>query len=221
MRTASGPAVNDSSSKKGNGVQPRATRRRGIRPITMVIAGLLLLLSLASMGAAYFGIWPPKAGNSETIAEKWNRTRTATPLAQRALGLKIDKLGAPTKDGDTVVVRLHVTNNVKASPIATGTPQAGAPAPPAEPATVKNGLINVIFYNETNGQQVVVGSGIGSVVDLAPGQSKDIEVRATAVRDFSPATKYEAFADSVWTDKDPVKAAESTPGSSPSGSPTP
>ena len=171
MRTASGPAVNDSSSKKGNGVQPRATRRRGIRPITMVIAGLLLLLSLASMGAAYFGIWPPKAGNSETIAEKWNRTRTATPLAQRALGLKIDKLGAPTKDGDTVVVRLHVTNNVKASPIATGTPQAGAPAPPAEPATVKNGLINVIFYNETNGQQVVVGSGIGSVVDLAPGQS--------------------------------------------------
>ena len=55
-------------------------------------------------------------------------------------------------------------------------------------------------------------------MDLKYGESKTIDVVSTPVENYSEATKYEAFPDYVWTDKDPQL---STPGAGPTPATTP
>lgn len=211
MQTAPGQAVKNSSNRDSGTSGARRARRRGLNPWTIAIAGILLFVSVAAMVLVFFGYWPPKAAGV-TVAQRWMALRTATPSVQRAMGLQVEKLGPPRKDGDTIIVRLKVTNKVLANAAIQGTPTPGDATPTAAPAAVYNGTISVIFYNvDASGNQVIVGGGVGSVVDLPYGQSKEIEVRATPVSDFSDATQYDAFPENVWTDKDPKKGGNGAP----------
>jgi hypothetical protein len=173
------------------------------------------------MGLWIFGQWPPKSPEvSKTVAQQWEESRTATPGIQHANGLKVEKVGTPVAISDTVTVTLKVTNNVMmpGPDKGTPTPRPGDPTPEPLPATVLHGTIRVLFYNEVNGRQVIVGGGWGNVNNLKYGESQTIEVVSTGVQDYSSATQYEAFPDYVWTDKDPVPT---TPSSGPTNAATP
>jgi hypothetical protein len=140
---------------------------------------------------------------------------------QYASGLKVEKVGEPRSDGDTVTVTVKVTNNVMMPGPEKGTPTPKPGDPPAArvPATVLSGSIRVIFYEERDGRQEIVGGGYGNVVNLRPGESKQIEIVCTPVKNFSKSTRYEAFPDYVWTDKDPVKTTPEVTGPTPAATP--
>jgi hypothetical protein len=212
LQTAPGQVVEDNSSRGAGRPRARRARRLPVSTTTLAIAGILAVLSIGIMLLALLGIWPPKSTQpNESITDVWTRIRTATPAWNYATGLTIEKIGAPRKEGDNVIVRLRVTNNVKVPAALEGTPTPGAATPTPGPANLYNGTVVVVFYNEEGGRQKIVGSGLGNVTDLAYGQSKEIDVVATAVEGFSEATKFESFPDSVWTDKDPVKASTPAP----------
>jgi len=148
-----------------------------------MIAVILFLVAIAAMIAAFTGVWPPKSKTEPTVAERWQAQTSATPMVQRASGLKVEKLGAPTKQGEDVVVRLKVTNQVQASAVVTGTAIANAVTPTAGPANLDSASIRVLFYNvDDNGNQMVIGGTVGSVVDLPYGESREIEVPPAASR---------------------------------------
>jgi hypothetical protein len=183
--------------------------------------GILLFVAVLALGAmalVQFGIYPPPApSESQTVADVWHASRTATPATIHADMLKVEKVGTPVKTGDTVTVTLKVTNQVMQSGALPGTPTPNAATPTPSQAKVYSGVVRVFFYKVNDKQQQIVGSGIGNVTNLAYGQSTQIQVVASGVGDF---TDYVAFPDNVWTDKDPVKPAENaTPGAA--GTPAP
>jgi hypothetical protein len=151
------------------------------------------------MVVAAQGYWPPKpSGQVVEIAP--------TPHTPQAVGVQVEKVGAPHRDGDTVTVTLKITNRVLMSLPAQGTQAVNAATPTAGPTDLYNASIKVIFYKLNGSKKDIVGSGLGNATDLAYNQSKQIEVVATAVGDF---TDYEAFADTV-TSKASIKPAGSS-----------
>jgi hypothetical protein len=73
--------------------------------------------------------------------------------------------------------------------------------------------VKVLFYDRprTDPEKKIVGSGVGNYYNaqgLAPNESADIIVVATDVGEFNQESGYEAFADGLWTDKDPLKTPE-------------
>jgi hypothetical protein len=172
------------------------------RRITLGIIAIVLLAVLATMVLAWpaLGIWPPKSGGGIEL----------TPTSQFAAGLKVETVGDTVRQGDQVVVKVKITNNVRQPPPPKGTPTPDAATPAPEPARVLNASVKVLFFDKPldDPSKKIVGSGIGnyySAEGLAPGQSATIEVVATDVGEFK---SYEAYADGLWTDKDPVKTPE-------------
>lgn len=204
MQTASGQAVSQRPKGAGTGTAMKRRIRRGLRPLTFIVAGLIALLSIGVMVLALLGIWPPKSLSPQV-------TVSVTPTTPYALGLKVEKAGPPVKQGSQWIVRVKVTNNVMQSGQLVGTPTPNAATPTAGPAKVLNGGIKVLFYDRaaSDPSKKIVGGGLGSVVNLDPGQSTIIEVYATNVGDGfnGSAANYEVFPDSVWTDKDPAAKA--------------
>jgi hypothetical protein len=184
----------------------KAKRRLPLNPVAIGILLFIALLALGAMALVQFGIYPPPSSEeSQTVADVWNASRTATPATLHTNLLKVEKVGTPVKEGDTVTVTLKVTNSVMQSAAAVGTPTPDAATPTPSQAKVYSGIVRVFFYRVNGKQQQTVGSGLGNVTNLAFGQSAQIQVVANGVGDF---TDYVAFPESVWTDKDPVKPAE-------------
>jgi hypothetical protein len=157
------------------------------------------------------GFWPPNFGGEGVVA-----IVTPTPRAPHFAGLLAEKAGEPRQEGEQWIVPVKVTNRVEQSPAVRGTPTPNAPTPQPEQARVINGSVKVLFYNA---EHEIVGGGNGNVLDLAYGESKNIEVVATAVGEF---TDYVVFADSVWTDKDVIPTPEGSPApNNPSSTPNP
>jgi hypothetical protein len=183
---APGQAVDDNTGRGGGGAR---SRRRGMRlsPLTIGIAAFLTLASIGLMALVLGGVWPPKPTDKGVTIEP-------TPHTPQAVGVIVEKAGAPRREGDNVIVPLKVTNKVKMSAPVQGTQPADAPTPTAGPTDLYNASIKVIFYKVEGGKKVLVGSGVGNATDLAYNQSKQIEVWATPVGDF---TDYEAYADTV------------------------
>jgi hypothetical protein len=176
--------------------------RRGPRPITIIIAVLVAILSLGAMVAVIFGAWPPR---SESVSVP------PTPISTFVNGLTVEKVGAPRQEGDQIIITVRVTNNVKVPPALLGTPTPNAPTHVPEPATVRNGTIKVFFYDKPAGDatRTIVGSAVGNVTDLKPGESKEIQIVAIGVGEYCEGC-FEVFPDTIWTDKDPV-ASTATP----------
>lgn len=212
MDTASGQA-----NVSGTG-RAKARRRLPLSPLAIGILIGVAVLALGAMVLVITGVYPPPSpSESESVADGWYASRTATPAAQRATLLKVEKVGTPVKTGDVVTVTLKVTNNVMQSAALPGTPTPDAATPTPSQAKVYSGVIRVFFYKIDGKKQQIVGSGIGNVTNLAYGDSTQIQVVASGVGNYAD---YIAFADSVWTDKDPVKPAEN-PAPGAGGTPTP
>ena len=212
MQTASGQAVKNSSNRNTGQSRGRSTRKRRVSPIAMGIAAFLFVISIGVMGLALSGIWPPKSDEeSKTVAQQWLESRTATPSTQYLNELKIEKVGQPRHEPEgtetiggkseqlsVVTVTLKVTNNIMM-------PEPNHPNGPLVQANLLFGTVRVLFYNVENSRQKIVGGGSGTVTDLKYGESKTIDVVAAHVEDYTDATQYDAFPDSIWTDKDAVK----------------
>ena len=221
MQTASGQAVKDNSNRTSGGSRGSRARRRRLSPTTMAILGLILIISIGVMLAVLLGYWPPQSADANaSVAATWLKSTTATPAVQLASGLKIEKVGAPRHEGDTVTVTLKVTNQVMMPGPGPGkpTPAPGAPAAAPVQAKVFNGNIRLFFYNEEGGKQKIIGGGNGNVVNLNYGDTQTVDIVSTGIKDVTDNTRYEAFPDAVWTDKDPIKA---TPESGSTGATTP
>jgi hypothetical protein len=156
-------------------------------PLAIAIAAFLALVSIGLMALVLGGVYPPRPTGSGATIEP-------TPHTPQAVGVIVEKAGPARHEGDNVIVPLKVTNKVQMSAPVQGTQPADAPTPTAGPTDLYNASIKVIFYKDEGGKKVLVGSGVGNATDLAYGQSKQIEVWATAVGDF---TDYEAYADTV------------------------
>ncbi len=205
MQTAPGRVAN----KRPGDTRPSQTRRgrgraRPLRPITFIIGGIITVLAIGAMVfilAGYgFGYWPPKKSGESLIVPPTPTRIGDTNLSTDASGLKVEVVGQLQKQNDQVIVHVRVTNQVKVAVAAT----ASAPASAPQPAKVLNGSVKVFFYGDTGND--LVGTGIGNVVNLDYGASKEIDVVATGIGDFKTV---KAVPDTVWTDKDPIKAPES------------
>ena len=179
----------------------RQRARKGPRPITIILAVLIGVLSLGAVALPLLGQWPLNLGGSS----EEHVIGVPTPLSPYARGLKVEKVGEPKKMGEENqwVVTVKVTNMVMQPPLITPTPAAPTPVP--EQANVVTGFVKVILYDAANKP---VGGGHGFVRDLAYGQSKEVDVVVIAYGDF---THYEAYPDAVTTDKDPVPPPGTTP----------
>ncbi len=198
MQTAPRGAA-DRGTKDVEVVAERRTRvRRGPRPITIIIAVIIALLSLGAMFAVISGVWPPR-NEFESVPP--------TPVSTYVNGLTVEKIGAPRQDGEQIIVTVRVTNNVKVPPGAQGTPTPNAPTHVPEPATVRNGTVKVFFYDKPAGDssRAIVGSAVGNVIDLKPGESKEVQIVAIGVGEYCEGC-FEAFPDTIWTDKDIVNS---------------
>ncbi|HYO51016.1 MAG TPA: hypothetical protein VEW94_14285 [Chloroflexia bacterium] len=179
--------------------RPRA--RKGPRPITIILAVIIGVISLGAVALPLLGQWPLNLGGSS----EEHVIGVPTPMSPYAKGLKVEKVGEPKKMDveNQWIVTVKVTNMVLQPPLITPTPAAPTPAP--EQANVAIGFVKVILYDSANKP---VGGGNGFVRDLAYGESKEVEVVVVAYGDF---THYEAYSDAVTTDKDPVIAPGATP----------
>lgn len=200
----------------------KAESRWRPKPVTIAILAVVTVVVLGLMLVAYppLGIWPFKS--TEVI--------TVKPGSTHADGLKVAIVGAPvvstaiytdvlevqatvttiTETVRTVTITVQITNDVMQSPPVSGTPTPGAPTAVPEPARIINASVKVLYYDRPveDEHKQIVGSGIGNYYDedgLAPGESATIEVVGTDIGEFQ---SYEAFADGLWTDKDPVKTPE-------------
>jgi hypothetical protein len=193
--------------------RPRA--RKGPRPITIILAVIIGVISLGAVALPLLGQWPLNFSGSNEL----HAVKLPTPTSPFAAGLKVEKVGEPKKvagSDNQWVVTVKVTNMVQQPPAPQGTPTPNAPTPVPEQAKVLNGLVRVILYDAGNN---VVGGGNGNVLDLEYGQSKELDIPLIAYGDF---THYEALPDAVWTDKDAVITPEAIPGAdTPSGTPNP
>lgn len=209
-------------STASRGARQRAAIRWRPKPVTLVILGVTTVVTVALMLLPILGIWPPKTTEPITV-------KAASPYAA---GLKLEIVGTPealtvqtshnvtsqgtvttvTDSYQVVTVTVKLTNNVMQPPPIQGTQTAGAPTPAPEPAKLLGAGIKVLFYDAaaSDANKQIVGSGIGTYYNangLAPGESDTIQVVATDVGKFNDKG-YEAFADGLWTDKDPVKTPE-------------
>ena len=195
------------SSAPGDAARKRPTPRRKASPVTWLILAAILVVAFLTMFLALFPLGP--------FARAETPVGHVTPSVPHAAELKVEKVGEPERKGDQVTVQVKITNNVMQAPVAQGTPTPGAPTPEPEPAKVLNAGVKVLFFNSDPAdasRQNIVGSGVGnyySAEGLAPGQSATFEVVSTGVGDFKD---WEAYPDSVWTDKDPIKTPEPVSG---------
>jgi len=209
LQTASGQAVDDKSKRGTGSASPRQARRRALSPITIAIIAMLAVLSLGAMLAPILGIYPPKETPAAAAVE-------CHPTQEHAAGLKAEVVGEPRQEGDNVIVRVRVTNQVMKAPPVQGTPLPSDPTPAPEPANLKYGSVKAFLYNRKEGGEIeIVGSGVGNVGELRQGASVETDVYITPVENFSQETQVQVCPDTVWTDKDPIKAPESDAGDEP------
>jgi hypothetical protein len=177
-----------------------------------------MLIALPSLG-----IWPPRETPDVAV----------TPASTYVAGVGVEIVGTPiasvhqvtetvmiqstpaviTETYRTVTTTVKVTNNVMQPAPVQGTPTPGAPTPAPEPASIINVSVKVLFYDlpRTDPNKKIVGSGIGNYYNadgLPPGGTAELIVVATDVGAFNEESGYEAFADGLWTDKDPLKTPE-------------
>lgn len=203
MQTAPRGAA-DRGAKDVEVVVPRqARKRRGISPTAIIIAAVVTALSLGSMFAVIGGFWPPRSTTPSVVP---------TPVSPSVNGMAVEIVEAPRWEGDQILVKVRVTNNVKVPGNTQGTITLDAPTPEPEPANLNNGSVKVFFYDRpsTDHARALVGSAIGNVTDLKYGESKEIEVVGAGVGEFCTGC-YEAFPDTIWTDKD-TGISTATPG---------
>jgi hypothetical protein len=216
LQSASGRAVDDRS-KRGTGTgsaPPTRARRRALSPATIAIIALLAVVSLGAMLAPILGIYPPKESPPASVE--------CHPTQEHAAGLKAEVVGQPRQEGDNVIVRVRVTNQVMKAPPVEGTPHPSDPTPAPEPANLNYGSVKAFLYNRRDAEIEIVGSGVGNVGALQQGASMEIDVYITPVENFSQETQVQVCSDTVWTDRDPVKAPDSDAGDEPiAGTPTP
>jgi hypothetical protein len=191
LSTASGDVVR----KRGGGA------RRPVRPITWAILALVAVAAFGTMFIVLFNFWPTGGGVTEPPVG------SVTPTSHLASGVLVEKASDPVRQGDQVIMKVKITNQVKQSPVVTGTPTPNAATPVPEEAKVYNVTVKVLYYDKaaTEKDKKIVGSGIGNYFNpqgLAYGQSATIDVVSTGVGDFKD---FEIFPDTVWTDKDPIK----------------
>ncbi|HUP27487.1 MAG TPA: hypothetical protein VM409_03555 [Chloroflexia bacterium] len=203
MQRAPGRAVGSGPKQVEVEVVPRPKSRRRLRPATIGIAALVTLLTLGAMIAALVA----SRNGQPLIGSTGPEVTIPTPTSLFAVGIKVEKAGSARTENEQVIVPLKVTNNVMQPPPVQGTHVAGAATPQPEQAKINNATVKVLFYDKpsSDATRKVVGSAIGNVQDLKFGESKQIDVVATAVGEFCDGC-YEAFPDTVWTDKDVVKA---------------
>jgi hypothetical protein len=181
-----------------------------------VFAGMLIAMPA-------LGIWPPREQQGVDV-------HVSSPYAK---GVKVEILGAPvavreqmtstvdsqatvtvvTATFQTVTTTVRITNDVLQPAAIQGTPTPGAPTPAPEPAKILGVGVKVLFYDlpRSDPNKKIVGSGVGnyySATGLEPGGSAEVVVVATDVGDYNTDSGYEAFADGLWTDKDPIKTPE-------------
>lgn len=204
----------------------RSTGRRKVAqpwrpsPVTFAIGGIVLLVVLISMWLTLFAGWPFTQPTGVTVK----------PGSPYAGGLKVSIVGTPvesialftdttsvqntpttvTNTVRTITTTVQIVNEVHQSPQVVGTPTPNAPTPGPEPAKVLNASVKVLFYDSELGDvnKKIVGSGIGNYYNAAglePGGTATLDVVAIGVGDYK---SYEAFADGLWTDKDPLKTPE-------------
>ncbi len=203
MQTAPRGAA-DRGAKDVEVVAPAVPRkRRGISPTAIIIAAVLTVLSLGTMLAAGGGFWPLRSTEPNVVP---------TPVSPSANGMAVEVVGAPQRDGDQILIKVRVTNNVQVPGNTQGTVTTDAPTPQPVPANLNNGSVKVFFYDRpsTDNARALVGSAVGNVIDLKYGESKEIEVVGTGGGEFCEGC-YEAFPDTIWTDKD-VGISTATPG---------
>ena len=203
MQTAPRGAA-DRGTKEVEVVVPSKTRkRRGISPTAIIIAVGLTVLSLGAMFVVIAGIWPLRSTTPDV---------RPTPVSPSVNGMAVEVAEAPRQEGDQIIVKVRVTNNVKVPGNTQGTTTPDAPTPQPEPANLNNGSIKVFFYDKpsTDHSRAIVGSAIGNVTDLKYGESKEIKVVGTGIGEFCEGC-YEALPDTIWTDKD-AGISTATPG---------
>lgn len=181
----------------------QARKRRGISPTAIIIAAVLTVLSLGTMFAVISGFWPPRSTTPNVVP---------TPISPSVNGMAVEIVEAPRREGDQIIIKVRVTNNVKVPGNTQGTTTPNAPTSEPEPANLNNGSVKVFFYDRpsTDHARALIGSAIGNVTDLKYGESKEIEVVGAGVGEFCEGC-YEAFPDSIWTDKD-AGISTATPG---------
>lgn len=192
---------------------------------TLAILGGIALVTFASMLIALpaFGIWPPRSHEGVVI----------TPNSLYAAGVGVEIVGTPvamagvttntievlatpivmTDTFQTVTMTVRITNNVMQHPKPEGTVLPNAPTPLPVSAKILNASVKVLFYDlpRSDPNKKIVGSGVGnyfSAEGLEPGASAELVVVATDVGEFDKENGYEAFADGLWTDLDPLGTPE-------------
>lgn len=191
------------SAAPGDVAKRRPAPSRKASPVTWLIVAAVLVITLLTMFVALFPIGP--------FARAEPPLGAVTPSVPHAVGLQVEKVGEPVRDGEQVTVQVRVTNNVLQAPLAQGTPTPGAPTPAPEPSKVLNASVKVLFFGPdpgNPGRTIIVGSGVGNFYSeegLAPGESATIEVVSTDVGKFND---WQVYPDAVWTEKDPLKTPE-------------
>ncbi|HEX8600218.1 MAG TPA: hypothetical protein VF952_17080 [Chloroflexia bacterium] len=210
--TAPSKAVNERPRKAGDTGQRRRARRWP-RPVTIAIAAAVTLGSIALMVYALLFVWKP----SNISLPHREETQPSSPYAS---GLKVENNGPARKDAENEqwVIPLKATNNVMMPHRVEGTPPVATPVP--APVTVKSATVKVELYGTSveNTDRHLLGIGYGgfsATEGLAPGASITFEVPVAAFTDaeFEEATvtDYEAHADLLSTDQDPVSGAAEQP----------
>jgi hypothetical protein len=142
------------------------------------------------------------------------------PSSPYASGLKVENNGEPRRDTENEqwIIPLKATNNVMMPPRVEGTPPVSTPVP--GPVTVKAATVKVELYgtNVENPDRHLLGIGYGGFSapeGLPPGASITFEVPVAGITeaDFAEATvtDYEAHADLLSTDQDPVSGSVEAP----------
>lgn len=215
--TAPSKAVNDRSGKRGQPASGRRARRRP-RPVTIAIAVGITLVTLALMAFSFVSVWQPK-----NVTQAPEPVPTVLPTSMYAPGLKIEDNGPPRKDepAGQWVVPLKAVNNVMMPHLRTGTAVPNE-TPVPQPVTVRSATVKVLLYGTTEErpERHLLGVGYGGFADqdgLAPGESTTFEVPIAGFENAT-VTDYDAFADLLSTDQDPVSEEEGAvqPGVTPS-----
>ena len=215
--TAPSKAVNESSRKAGQPGERRRTRRRpGL--FTIAMAAAISLVTIALMIFAWQFIWQPSTVDRSP-------GEGAHPSSTYAAGLMIEKNGPARQDSETKewLIPLKATNNVKMPHRPVGTPPVETPVP--EPVTVKAATVKVQLYGKNeiddSPDPHLLGTGYGGFSapqGLAPGQSITFEVPVAGF-ETAQITDYEAKADIISTDQDPIPGStddEQSPAATPS-----
>jgi hypothetical protein len=158
---------------------------------------------------AFLFVWQPSTVDTTP-------SEGAHPSSPYAVGLKIENNGPARKDAENEqwVIPLKATNNVMIPHRAEGTAPVETPVP--APVTVRAATVKVLLYGTTveNSQRHLLGTGYGgfsATEGLAPGASITFEVPVaaftTSAFEEANVTDYEAFADLLSTDQDPVSGA--------------